>query len=90
MSKKMTSVNRLIFCLKDHLKHGLTIDAETIEFYGKHARLCQENEILDTYIEARTERNIVRSGFSYNLKLERVKQKANEYFNQTFIRHETK
>jgi hypothetical protein len=87
MSKQLTSVDRLICCLKDHLKHGLTIDARVIELYGEHARSCHKNEILDTYIAARTERNLVRSGFSYNLKLERVQKVAQEYFDKTYENH---
>ena len=49
MIKKLSSVDRLICCLKDHLKHGLTIDAGTIEKYGKHARNCHKTEIEDAY-----------------------------------------
>ena len=49
MSKKLTSVDRLICCLKDHLKHGLTIDAGTIEKYGQHARKFHQKEIEDAY-----------------------------------------
>lgn len=49
MNKKLTSVDRLICCLKDHLSHGLTIDARTIEKYGQHARKCHQTEIENAY-----------------------------------------
>jgi hypothetical protein len=49
MSKKFTSVDRLIFCLQDHLRFGLTIDARVIEKYGNEARLCHQTEIENAY-----------------------------------------
>jgi hypothetical protein len=74
MSKKLTSVDRLISCLKDHLKHGLTIDASSIEKYGQHARLCHENEILEAHIDG--ELNKYRD----------TPIKADQYFNETFVK----
>jgi hypothetical protein len=78
MSKKLTSVDRLISCLKDHLKHGLTIDARVIEKYGHHARLCHENEILEAHCDGQFNQHRYSP------------TEAEEYFNETFVKHETK
>jgi hypothetical protein len=41
-------------------------------------------QIIQTYIDAQMERNLVKKHFAYFLKLERVTEKAKQYYNQTY------
>jgi hypothetical protein len=76
MSKKFTSVDRLIFCLQDHLRYGLTIDARVIEKYGNEARRCHENEILEAHCD----------GQFNQTEPEEYLTEAEEYYNETFVK----
>ncbi len=74
MSKKFTSVDRLIFCLQDHLRYGLTIDARVIEKYGNEARRCHENEILEAHCDGQFNQHRYSP------------TEAEEYYNETFVK----
>ena len=49
-----------------------------------HKKEIHRQQILQTYIDAKMERNIVKKHFAYFLKLERVTDKAEQYYNETY------
>jgi hypothetical protein len=52
--------------------------------YVKQAKEMEKEIIIKTYIAAKMERNLVKKHFAYFLKLERVTEKAEEYYNKTY------
>ena len=49
-----------------------------------HKKEIHRQQIIQTYIDAKMERNIVKKHFAYFLKLERVTDKAEQYYNETY------
>ena len=49
-----------------------------------HHKEVHRQQIIEAYIAAKMERNLVKKHFAYFLKLERVTQKAQEYYNETY------
>jgi len=49
-----------------------------------HHKELHRQQIIEAYIAAKMERNLVKKHFAYFLKLERVTQKAQEYYNETY------
>jgi len=49
-----------------------------------HHKELHRQQIIEAYISAKMERNLVKKHFAYFLKLERVTQKAQEYYNETY------
>jgi len=49
-----------------------------------HKKDIHRQQIIEAYIAAKMERNLVKKHFAYFLKLERVTQKAQEYYNETY------
>ena len=49
-----------------------------------HNQELHRQQIIEAYIAAKMERNLVKKHFAYFLKLERVTQKAQEYYNETY------
>ena len=52
--------------------------------YVKQAKQMEKEIIIQTYIAAKMERNVVKKHFAYHLKLERVTEKAEQYYNETY------
>jgi hypothetical protein len=50
----------------------------------EQAKEIEKEIIIKTYIAAKMERNLVKKHFAYFLKLERVTEKAEEYYNKTY------
>jgi hypothetical protein len=49
-----------------------------------HKKEIHRQQIIQTYIDAKMERNIVKKHFAYFLKLERVTDKAEQYYNENY------
>jgi hypothetical protein len=49
-----------------------------------HNKEIHRQQIMETYIAAKMERNLVKKHFAYFLKLDRVKIAAQEYYNKTY------
>jgi hypothetical protein len=48
------------------------------------AKEMEKEIIIKTYIDAKMERNLVKKHFAYLIKLERVTEKAEEYYNKNY------
>jgi len=49
-----------------------------------HKKEIHRQQIIETYIAAKMERNLVKKHFAYKLKLERVTAQADKYYNETY------
>jgi hypothetical protein len=62
----------------------LNIDTSNYMELKVQAKEREKEIIIKTYIDAKMERNLVKKHFAYFLKLERVTEKAEEYYNKTY------
>ena len=78
-NKQQTAVEWLI----EHYTFA-DLTADSWQMIQQQAKEMEKEQIIETYIAAKMERNLVKTHFAYFLKLERVTEKAEEYYNKTY------
>ena len=87
-NKQQTAVQWFLDKLIEH--RIIIVDKTTYQVKYKHEILLEQAKeiekeiIIKTYIAAKMERNLVKKHFAYFLKLERVTEKAEKYYNKNY------
>ena len=69
---------------RDEIEAAAIISSAEQSTSDAHNKDIHRQQIIQAYIDAKMERNLVKKHFAYFLKLERVQIAAQEYYNKTY------